>query len=150
MTVIAAAKSQDLAALADLMAEMDQFYGDITRPHDARLKQIAEALFGEPPYAYALLAWNADQLVGLAAYSFLWPAVGATRSLYLKELYVAEAHRKTGVGKLLMARIFAIAAEHECSRIEWATDESNENAKRFYAELGYEPHPGKVSYRVAR
>jgi hypothetical protein len=42
-----------------------------------------------------MLAWDGDDLAGFAAYSFLWPAVGLTRSLFLKELYVAEAARRT-------------------------------------------------------
>jgi GNAT superfamily N-acetyltransferase len=38
----------------------------------------------------------------MASYSFLWPAAGVTRSLYLKELYVAQDWQRQGIGKLLM------------------------------------------------
>jgi GNAT superfamily N-acetyltransferase len=55
----------------------------------------------------------------MAAYSFLWPAAGVTRSLYLKELYVAEAFRRQSIGALLMQRLCQIALEHERSRVEW-------------------------------
>jgi GNAT superfamily N-acetyltransferase len=64
---------------------------------------------GDSPPAHSLLAWDNGELVGFASYSFLWPAVGLTRSLYLKELYVAEAARRKGVGKLLMRRLYLIA-----------------------------------------
>ena len=35
---------------------------------------------------------------GMASYSFLWPAAGLTRSLYLKELYVAQDWQRQGIG----------------------------------------------------
>jgi len=66
-------------------------------------------VFSSPPAAYALLARDGVRLVGIAAYSFLWPAVGMTPSLYLKELYVGAAHRHRGVARLLMQALFEIA-----------------------------------------
>ena len=54
-----------------------------------------------------------------AAYSFLRPAAGLTASLYLKELYVAAAYRRAGVGRLLMDELNKIAARRGLSRMEW-------------------------------
>jgi GNAT superfamily N-acetyltransferase len=88
-----------------------------------------------------------DELVGLASYSFLWPAAGVTRSLYLKELYVAQARRRQGIGKLLMENLFAVATKHRCSRVEWTTDQESKEAQRFYAELGVPIHDDKLFYR---
>ncbi len=87
-------------------------------------------------------------MAGLAAYSFLWPAVGATRSLYLKELYVPGAYRRRGVGTLLMHAVFETAAALRCSRVEWTTDTGNTAAEAFYAGLGLPVYPSKVFYRV--
>jgi GNAT superfamily N-acetyltransferase len=87
-------------------------------------------------------------VAGLAAYSFLWPAVGATRSLYLKELYVLEAYRRLGIGRLLVRAVFETAAGLGCSRVEWTTDVGNTGAQAFYAKLGLPDHPVKVFYRV--
>jgi len=75
-------------------------------------------------------------------------AVGATRSLYLKELYVPDAHRRRGVGTLLMRAIFETADTLGCSRVEWTTDAGNIAAQAFYAKLGLPAHPSKVFYRV--
>jgi hypothetical protein len=47
---------------------------------------------------------NDARLVGIAAYSLLWPAIGLTRSLYLKKLYVPETVRGTGIGKRFRRR----------------------------------------------
>jgi GNAT superfamily N-acetyltransferase len=78
----------------------------------------------------------------------LWPAAGLTRSLYLKELYVAVAHRLAGTGALLMRAIFGTARKHACSRVEWTTDTANTAAQDFYGNLGLPKHPSKVFYRV--
>jgi hypothetical protein len=72
----------------------------MTEPLEERARQVGAALFASPPAAYALLARVGRQIAGLAAYSFVWPAAGLTRSLYLKELYVAGGlsparHRET-------------------------------------------------------
>jgi GNAT superfamily N-acetyltransferase len=119
----------DAGAIAGLLAEMDVFYGAARPdPLDLRVRQIRDALFGRPPAGFALLAWDEGQLAGLAAYSFVWPAVGLTRSLYLKELYVSAGHRQRSVGKLLMQAIFAEAGQRGCSRVEWTTDTDNAGA----------------------
>ncbi len=149
MTDLKPATPTDLDAIERLLKEMDAFYGATDfDPPDVRRRQIDEALFGPVPAGTALLAWEGTDLAGFAAYSFLWPAVGLTRSLYLKELYVALAHRQTGVGRLLMRGLFDLAAEHGCSRVEWTTDTDNEGALAFYRALGTEMNGGKFFYRA--
>ncbi|HVB45097.1 MAG TPA: GNAT family N-acetyltransferase [Streptosporangiaceae bacterium] len=147
--VIGPAGLDDVAALAVLLAEMARFYGaEHAEPEDERERQIREALFGEPGGGHALLARDGGRLAGFAAYTFLWPAVGLTRSLYLKELYVAQAYRGRGVGRLLMAALFEIAAERGCSRVEWTADRDNVGAMEFYARLGVPVRESKVFYRA--
>ena len=149
MTVVTPAEPAQVEAIAALAEEMDRFYGATElEPLDLRVRQINEAIFSNPPSAYALLAWDGDQLVGFAAYSFLWPAVGLTRSLYLKELYVIEAARRRGVGNLLMRSLYEIAIKHDCSRVEWTTDRGNPDAQQFYAELGVPVNEAKLFYRL--
>ncbi|MBI1757766.1 MAG: GNAT family N-acetyltransferase [Actinobacteria bacterium] len=128
---------------------MDRFYGATElEPLECRERQVSETIFSNPPAAHALLAWDGEQLVGFATYSFLWPAVGLTRSLYLKELYVSNRARRTGVGRLLMHRLFELAVKHDCSRVEWTTDQDNVEARRFYELLGAPLNTSKLFYRL--
>jgi GNAT superfamily N-acetyltransferase len=146
---VSPAELRDTAAIAALLEDLGRFYGATeSEPLDRRIGQINEAIFSSPPAAYALLARDGDQVAGLAAFSFLWPALGATRSLYLKELYVPEAYRRQGVGALLMRAIFETADTLGCSRVEWTTDARNTAAQAFYAKLGLPAHPSKIFYRV--
>ena len=149
MTVVTRAEPADADALAGIAEEMNRFYGATEiEPLEIRLRQINDALFRDPPSAYALLAWDDGRLTGFASYSFLWPAIGLTRSLYLKELYVIKAVRGQGTGKLLMRHLCSIAAKHGCSRVEWTTDQENLDAQRFYAELGVRTNKSKLFYRI--
>ena len=149
MVDIRYADQEDAEAIAALMEDLDRFYGAThIEPASERVPQIAAALFAEPKAAYALLAWESEQLVGMAAYSFLWPAAGVTRSLYLKEIYVTEAFRRKGVGTLLMQRLCQVAVAHKCSRVEWTTDKGNVLGGDFYGRLGVPQNQEKIFYRL--
>lgn len=149
MVVVAPAEPQHVDALAALLEELDRHYGTTEfESFDQRVAQIHDALFGDAPAAFALLAWHEADLIGMASYSFLWPAAGVTRSLYLKELYVAQDWQRQGIGKLLIANLQAVAAKHACSRVEWTTDRDSEGAQRFYAKLGVPVDEGKLFYRI--
>jgi GNAT superfamily N-acetyltransferase len=84
----------------------------------------------------------------MAAYSFLWPAAGVTRSLHLKEIYVTESARGKGIGTLLMQGLYQVAIEHASSRVEWTTDKGNMLAERFYQRLGVPKNQDKIFYRL--
>lgn len=83
MTVtVTAATPENVPAILALLEEMDQFYGGTTDGTvEERFDQLGQALFGNPPMAYALVAVEGEDVVGIASWSFLWPAVGLTRSL---------------------------------------------------------------------
>lgn len=150
-TTIRPADKGDAVALAALIEEIERFYGSTEfQPFEERQAQVEEALFGSPPLAFALVVEDeAGDLVGLAAYSFLWPAAGSTHSLFLKELYVRDTLRRQGIGAQLMAELRNIAtARPGCSRMEWMTDRDNPNAQAFYRLLGFEQDDGKIVYRV--
>jgi ribosomal protein S18 acetylase RimI-like enzyme len=152
LITIAPAAETDVDDIVALAAEMDTFYGAVRPdPPRQRAADIRAALFAEPPAAYALVARDgAGKLAGFAAYSFVWPAVGLSISLYLKELYVASAQRRAGAGTALMDGLYRIAAERGCSRVEWTTDAGNERARAFYAAYGAKALASKVFYRAER
>jgi ribosomal protein S18 acetylase RimI-like enzyme len=147
------AEKRDVPAMAELIEEIERFYGatdtDI-QPLEERRTQVEEALFGSPPLASALLVEDeTGDIVGLAAYSFLWPAAGSSHSLFLKELYVRGTLRRQGIGARLMDELRAIAAARPgCSRVEWMTDSDNPGARAFYKSLGFAEFDGKIVYRV--
>src|SRR5580692_11792044 len=135
---VSTAQPGDVPAIVGLLEELGRYYGVTeTETRGRRMGQVSEMLFGSPPTAYVLLArdadgaatrdgdeaadpdrdgpgwegagWDGGLVAGMAAYSFLWPTVGTARSLFLKELYVADGYRRRGVGKALMRAVFETA-----------------------------------------
>jgi GNAT superfamily N-acetyltransferase len=147
--MVSAAVPDDAVAIAGLMQEMDEFYDAPARePITSKAANVTAALFSDPPRVFAVVARQDAALAGIACYSFLWPAVSSTKSLYLKELYVRRAYRHSGAGRLLMARLAEIAIEDQCSRLEWTTDQGNNDARAFYDRLGVPPLASKIFYRA--
>lgn len=139
----------DVDELAELLDEMDRFYAAVeAQPLDQRRREIRDALFSDDPAGHAVIAHVLGRPVGFGTYSFLWPAAGLTRSLFLKELFVTAAARNQGTGRALMDAIVSIATRRGCSRVEWMTDRPNTQARRFYDRLGVTPDGTKVFYRV--
>jgi GNAT superfamily N-acetyltransferase len=146
---LATPTADDAGDLVDLLEEMDRSYGVTAfEPAEDRITELQKRLFTGPPAAHVVLAHADAVLVGLASYSFLWPAVGLTQSLFLKELYVRTNYQGQGIGRALMGRIFQIAADTGCSRVEWMTEQANTGAQAFYEKVGVAPDTEKVFYRA--
>jgi GNAT superfamily N-acetyltransferase len=143
------ANPSDLSVVADLLYEVERFYGAVDVPQRPKWEQqIVSVLFSDAPAARVLLAVEANEPQGFASYSFLWPAAGVSKSLFLKELYVREPHRRRGVGVSLMSRLCSIAIETGSTRVEWATDAENRDAQRFYEKLRAFRASTKIMYRA--
>ncbi len=149
MLRIAQATPADLAEIVKILQEMDSLYSESDpEPGGSKARQIGEVLFSDNPQVYGLLAYDGAQAAGFASYSYLWPAVLTSKSLYLKELYVARNNRRRGVGAALMQHILSIADQNECSRVEWTTDLGNFTAQRFCESLGFTSLRYKVYYQA--
>ena len=151
--VIRPAAEADIPTLAVLIEEIERYYGATEiQDLDERRDQIALALFGVSPLACVLIAEDrSGELLGLAAYSFLWPAAGSTHSLFLKELFVRESGRRQGVASQLMLALRELAAARPgCSRIEWMADRDNPAAREFYRARGVPEADNKIVYRIAK
>lgn len=149
MIILRHADISDLLAVADLLFDVERFYGTVDFPPRQQWEQQIESLlFTDAPAARVLLALEDDEPQGFASYSFLWPAAGVSKSLFLKELYVRESQRRRGVGAHLMSRLCSIAVESGSSRLEWTTDADNSDAQKFYDKLGVGRASAKVMYRA--
>ena len=119
--------------VAALLREMEVFYGtciaDETNVEEDVRRHAAEGM-------NILLAFNGGRVVGFAFFSLLYPAAGLVSLLHLKQLYVANAARRLGVGRALLAHIARSAQERGCGRIEWTTGADNRGARALYEGVG--------------
>jgi GNAT superfamily N-acetyltransferase len=149
MVDISTAKPADLNIIASIMDELDHFYGstDVPAP-EIRMPTIQRLLFNATPAAHVLLARLNGDAIGLATYSFHWPAEGVTHSLFLKELYVRQAYKRQGIGSALFRAVCGVALEAGCSRVEWTTERTNADAMAFYVAQGANIDSSKAFYRL--
>jgi len=90
----------------------------------------------EKEHFHAFVALNeADEIIGYAAWFYTYHTwVG--KCIYLDDLYVREAHRKTGLGKLLFNKVADHGKASGCHRMRWLVSEWNQPAIRFYEKIG--------------
>jgi len=101
-------------------------------------ERLRVSLFGERPYAEAIIAFENDKPAGYAIYYFTYSSFQALPGLYLEDLFVLPDSRGSGVGRHLLAHLAKKAVEQGCCRIEWAVLNWNEPAIGFYKSLGAE------------
>lgn len=92
------------------------------------------------------LAFVDGSPAGFATWALTFPARNGM-ALLMKELFVADRARETGVGRALMAALLHHADHHGCVRMDWQTDGTNTGSRAFYAKLGA-PEFAKISYRI--
>ncbi len=88
--------------------------------------------------AWALIAYVADELAGLAVLARV-PKLDARRGfLYLDELHVLEPYRRHGIGTALLDESCALAKELGLCGVRLLTRTDNEPARRLYESAGFE------------
>lgn len=68
--------------------------------------------------------------------------------VYLEDLFIRPQMRGRGYGRALMARLAKLAAERDCSRLEWSVLNWNEPAIGFYRSIGALPCDQWTVYRL--
>ena len=97
---------------------------------------LRRTLFGERPYAEALVARLAAEPVGFALFFHNYSTFLGKPGIYLEDLFVEPAHRGKGIGKALLRHLAALAVERDCGRVEWAVLDWNTPSIAFYRALG--------------
>jgi GNAT superfamily N-acetyltransferase len=110
-----------------------------TRTTWARLLDPSEPVFGA-------IAWRDAQAVGLAHWLLHRSTWSIQDDCYLSDLYVAPAHRGTGMARRLIEFATQRARAAGCGQIYWLTHETNETAIRLYRRVA--ERTGFVDFRI--
>ena len=131
---IAALTEQDLPDLAQLYR---QFRGE-----ESSLKEMKKTFSRlQQNSAYTLLGVReGGTLVGTVMGILCQELYGRCRPfMVVEDVIVDRAHRRRGIGALLMRAIEQEAFKHGCSYIMLVTDANRREALGFYEHLGYHP-----------
>jgi GNAT superfamily N-acetyltransferase len=114
-----------LAAYEDLLDHVRLTEADVLRDG-----------FGARRCIECLLVEADGEVVGLAIHRPSYSTFDGRPGLYVEDLFIEEKARGLGVGRLLMARLAAIACARGCSRLSLAVLDWNP-ARAFYDRLGF-------------
>lgn len=83
-----------------------------------------------------LVALDGDTVIGSLVMNVTFPAAELSLSLYIRDLYVAKAARRRGVGQMLVRAATELRASQGFSALEWTTASTNAAARRLYEACG--------------
>ncbi|MDA0267742.1 MAG: GNAT family N-acetyltransferase [Cyanobacteria bacterium] len=132
---ITAATPADVPVLFELvlaLAAYEKLSHEVTGTPEA----LAESLFGERPYAEALVAKADGKGVGFALFFHNFSTFLMQPGIYLEDLFVLPEYRGLGIGKALLQRLAQLAVERNCGRLEWMVLDWNDPAIQFYERMG--------------
>jgi len=131
--VIRPATRGDVATVLALVRELAA-YEKLAHEAVATEDMLARGLFGPRAYAEALIAEAHGAPVGFALFFHTFSTFVGKPGLYLEDIYVRPAHRRQGIGTLLLRELARIALARDCGRMEWAVLDWNEPALAFYRD----------------
>jgi len=140
------AEPRDVPAIVGLIQELAEFE-NLTHMLQLTAEKLAPHLFGAKPVVEALIGEIGGEPVGFALYFTNFSTFLAKPGLYLEDLYVRPAHRRSGLGRGLLNRLAQIAVERDYGRFEWTVLDWNEDAIRFYEKMGASVLP---EWRICR
>ncbi|HKU99625.1 MAG TPA: GNAT family N-acetyltransferase [Vineibacter sp.] len=124
----------DAAAIAAMIRELAAYEG-MAQDVGFSTPQLQRALTGDPPRLHVLVAEDADGPLGFVSYTIDFAIWTGTDVLRVDDVFVSSRARRRGVGRLLMARIAALATAAGMSA-RWELETKNHAAQQFYKGLG--------------
>jgi GNAT superfamily N-acetyltransferase len=134
----------DLPALVLLLEKMQRHYRAPSLPRETVLQDLASLSAG-----VEILVAESESIIGFAAFSAIYPGPGLKGGFFLKELFVEDVARGSGVGRQLLQAVARIALERGLKRVDWTADRNNPNLLDYYDRTGAVREEDKVFFRLA-
>ena len=129
------ANVEDAAEICGLARELAETVGDEPPTEKATRARLKELL--DESRVRVLVAEDEAGIVGGVSFWIKPDLAHGDTVVEVPMLVVAEDHRRTGVGKLLMEEVRNVASDNGASQIELVATRSNVTAREFYHSLGF-------------
>jgi GNAT superfamily N-acetyltransferase len=125
---------RDIPHLLGLIKELALYERAPEQVINTEAKMLEDG-FGKNPIFKFWLAWDGEKAVGMAVVYFRF-STWKGKCLYLEDLYIQDAYRKSGLGSRFFDILREYGEQENCQRITWQVLEWNEPAIRFYQKIG--------------
>lgn len=144
--VIRPVRREDYEQWRPLWDGYNAFYGRVGRTSlpEAITSATWERFFSPAEPVHALVAEDGGRIVGLVHFLFHRSTTRLQDVCYLQDLFTAPADRGKGIGRLLIAAVYAAARDAGSSRVYWHTRITNEAGRALYDKLAQ--HLGVIVY----
>ena len=142
------ATADDCGLILDFIREL-ALYEKAPEAVVATEAQLRKHGFGARPAFEAIIAEVDGEPAGMALFHARFSTWLGTPTLFLEDLVVREAARRSGVGRRLMARLASIALERGWGRIDFHVLDWNP-ARSFYQKLGFQHGEEWLRYGAAK
>jgi GNAT superfamily N-acetyltransferase len=132
---IESATERDVPLVLAFIRELAEYEG-LAHEVVATEDRLRATLFGSPPAADVVIAYDDGRPVGFALYFANYSTFLARPGLYLEDLFVRPEARGRGIGRRLLTHLARVAVEREWGRLEWRVLDWNTTALQFYRRLG--------------
>ncbi|GAB4535171.1 MAG: GNAT family N-acetyltransferase [Pleurocapsa sp.] len=122
----------EIFALIQALAEYEKLSHQVT----GSVRELREHLFGDRPYAEAIVAQWQDKIVGFALFFPNYSTFLTKPGIYLEDLFVLPDYRRQGIGKAMLTFVAQLAVERGVGRFEWSVLDWNSSAIAFYQNMG--------------
>jgi len=145
--LIRPATATDVGAIFSLIKELAE-YERLAHEVVATEDDIRRSLFGERPYAEALIGEYDQTPISFALFFYNFSTFVGKPGIYLEDLYVKPEYRGQRFGRQMLAHIARLAIKRNCGRFEWSVLDWNTPAIRTYDRLQAKPMKDWVLYRL--
>jgi len=113
----------------------------------AKLNDVEETIF-KKKQAHVVLAIYKNQPIGFMLYFYTYSTFLGRANLYLEDLFIDEAYRHKGYGKLMFEALAKIALDQGCKRIDWMCLDWNQPSIDFYKSIGAKALDQWITFRL--
>ena len=132
---IRTAVPSDMDALVRLLGILFSIESDF-RPDPVRQRQGVALMLAAPEQRTVLVAEYAGDVVGMVTGQLVVSTAEGGRSLLVEDMVIEAAHRRRGIGRLLLAAVDNWARARGATRLQLLADRENVRALRFYEQMG--------------
>lgn len=138
MTLIRFLSDTERTAWQTMFSQYADFYKS---PFDERIAQTVWQWIHDPDVAFdCLVAIKDNELVGFMHFYPVPSPLRGGHIGFLNDLFVAEAHRGSGVFEALFDKLAHVAKTRRWPLVRWNTAETNDRARAAYARVANTTH----------